>query len=141
MKFYLIIIFSLSQLLSLHSQSTQDQNTQDTKGRKTGFWQEEFFFSNDTTKFISKGHYAKGKKTGAWEYWDLDGNLRMKGKFKKGLENGTWESYDKGAVKKGKMKKGKMNGVWYVFDPAGRPVRGYTYKNGKLINSFNPRWI
>ena len=88
-------------------------NQYDTKGDKTGYWEEYY----DNGKLDSKGNYKDDEEDGYWEYYNENGGLIYKGSYKNGKEDGYWNFfYDNGQLESNAL-----------------------YRNGEMINRFSTK--
>ena len=61
----------------------------DDRNRKTGYW--EHYYSNGNIRL--KCGYLNGIRDGLFEVFFYDGTLQTKGSFKKGRKHGEWVFY------------------------------------------------
>lgn len=43
----------------------------------------------------SKVYYLMGELHGVWQWWDINGTLRVDGEYQYGKKSGVWKYYDK----------------------------------------------
>ena len=81
--------------------------TFDKNNRRTGYWEEYWFNGN----LRSKGNYINNNKDGYWEEYYSNGNLWQRGNYLNGKRDGYWESYwPSGNI----WQKGNyINGIYY----------------------------
>jgi antitoxin component YwqK of YwqJK toxin-antitoxin module len=61
----------------------------DENNQKTGYWEE--YYSNGNLR--RKGNYLNGKRDGYWEEYWFNGNLSSKGNYKNNKSHGYWDFY------------------------------------------------
>jgi antitoxin component YwqK of YwqJK toxin-antitoxin module len=89
---------------------------------------------NDKHEIVEKGIVDKeGFKTGIWEEYYSDGNLRASGEYKNNRKEGNWKFYfENGALEQdGNFSKGKYSGFWKWYYPTGEIWKEEEYYNGK----------
>ena len=107
-------------------------------GKKTGYWED--YFDNGQLK--SKGSYKNGIKDGIWEDYFYNGKLESKGSYKNGIKEGIWEYYwDNGQLgSKGSYKNGKLDGYWEDYGGNGKLESKGSYKNGEKEGIWEYYW-
>ena len=118
------------------------------------------YYSNGNV-YIKGQKNPKGQEEGLWEWFDFNGNIRLRIPFKEGKEDGIeevfgengnikWRTQYKGGKEDGIMeefyengniesrtsyKEGKIDGIVEEFDEQGNITETTLWKNGELIET------
>lgn len=108
---------------------TSEINQFDSKGKKTGAWEE--YFSDETLS--GAGQYADGEKSGPWKYSFRNGKIKAIGDYSHGELTGPWIWYrESGALLQvGGFLDGRKAGPWKRFRDTGELVEQSEYVDGK----------
>lgn len=76
-----------------------------------------------------KGHYAQGKKEGAWSQYSSQGSLLGEAYYKDGQKDGIWTVWDEKGIKRYHMvySMGKKVDTWKMWDENSVLVSERTY--------------
>lgn len=101
-----------------------------------GLIEGEFIRYMESGSLSNVGSYKNGKKTGRWDQYRYNGQLRSFHHYQNGLLNGPMEYYyDSGQIMmKGSYKNGKHHGKWWIYDMDNVGVLKYEriYENGTI---------
>lgn len=121
------VLLLLLLLVPVAVSNAQTINQKDSKGLKTGHWQNRY--PNDTLK--SEGYYSAGKTIGTWKYYYETGELMAIMEF---LTDGTsnFKLFDASGprIAEGLYNNGKKNGTWYYYGIDSSKVMDIVYSNG-----------
>jgi antitoxin component YwqK of YwqJK toxin-antitoxin module len=97
-------------------------------GVRSGMWQE--WHSNGQLKM--RGSYTKGQRASAWQWWDLGGRIYQEGAYIDGQQYGRWVVYfETGRVQsEGEYQAGEQHGFWNQWHENGRKSAEGSYELG-----------
>jgi hypothetical protein len=98
------------------------------------------YYSNGNVSMKGQKN-SKGQREGLWEFFYLNGNIRLRTPYKEGKEDGIEEYfYENGNIESGTpYKEGKEDGIEECFDEQGNIIKTYVWKDGELIEETKPK--
>lgn len=99
-------------------------------GRRTGFWQE----YDEEGNLRAEGNYLSGKRTGEWKFYFANGNVEQKGKYDdKGQPVGKWIWYfaDNTVRREENYLKGLLDGMMTEYHDTGEVIAEGEYIEGE----------
>tara|TARA_B100001093_G_scaffold519579_1_gene609252 strand:+ start:1857 stop:3413 length:1557 start_codon:yes stop_codon:yes gene_type:complete len=101
----------------------------DSTNQKTGVWN--FYWSNKNIK--KKGKYISGKKDSLWVYFYNDGKIQQKGEYKLNVPEGKWYWwYNNDKIKREEVYlNGKEDGIVIEYDSIGKVITKGQYSFGQ----------
>jgi antitoxin component YwqK of YwqJK toxin-antitoxin module len=97
------------------------------------------YYSNGNVSMKGQKN-SKGQREGLWEFFYLNGNIRLRTPYKEGKEDGIEEYfYENGNIEsRTPYKEGKEDGIVGCFDEQGNIIKTYVWKDGILIEITEP---
>jgi len=93
---------------------------------------------HDMVTVAERGQYTDGLRSGTWEAYDHEGNLRERGDFVAGKEDGAWtNTFADGSIfEEGDMRAGERDGRWRFYDREGRLDVEGSYADGRRVGPW-----
>ena len=89
----------------------------------------------DMLTVAERGQYTEGQRSGDWELYDHQGNVRERGSFVADQEEGVWITYfaDGSVMEEGGMRGGERDGRWRFYSEQGHLEVDGSYAAGRRV--------